>query len=173
MTDAARSIARALFRKARELGELEPVATDLLRLAGIASGPDVRRFLVHPRIPLEDKERILAPSASNELVRNLLSALVSAGATGLLAAVNEAFALLVRRETGFVETLARVAQPLSPAQEEEIRAAVKAATGLTPLLKVKVDPQLLGGVRLAVDGKVADNSLRSGLERLKERLQAI
>jgi F-type H+-transporting ATPase subunit delta len=72
-----------------------------------------------------------------------------------------------------VETVARVAQPLSPAQEAEIRAAVKAATGLTPVLKVQVDPQLLGGVRLAIDGHVADNSLRSGLERLKERLQAI
>jgi F-type H+-transporting ATPase subunit delta len=172
MTDAARNIARALFRKARELGALEPVASDLSRLAGIASGPDVRRFLGHPRIPLADKERILAPSVSNDLVRNLLSALVSAGATGLLVAVDEAFARLVRRETGFVETVARVAQPLSPAQEAEIRAAVKAATGLTPVLKVQVDPQLLGGVRLAIDGHVADNSLRSGLERLKERLQA-
>jgi F-type H+-transporting ATPase subunit delta len=173
MTDAARSIARALFRKARELGELEPVASDLSRLAGITSGPDVRRFLGHPRIPLADKERILAPSVTNDLVRGLLSALVSAGATGLLAAVNEAFGRLVRRETGFVETLARVAQPLSPAQEEDIRAAVKATTGLTPVLKVQVDPQLIGGVRLTIDGRVADNSLRSGLERLEERLEAI
>ena len=173
MTDAARSIARALFRKARELGALEPVASDLSRLAVITSGPDVRRFLGHPRVSKADKERILAPSVSNDLVRNLLSALVSSGATGLLAAVSEAFARLVRRETGFVETVARVAQPLSAAQEEEIRAAIKAATGLTPVLKVLVDPQLLGGVRLVIDGHVADNSLRSGLERLKERLQAI
>ena len=173
MTDAARSIARALFRKARELGELEPVASDLSRLASIASEPSVCRFLGHPRIPLADKERILAPSVSNALVSNLLSALLTARATGLLAAVNEAFAGLVRRETGFVETVARVAQPLSPSQEEDIRAAVKATTGLTPVLKVQVDPQLLGGVRLTIDGHVADNSLRSGLERLEERLQAI
>ena len=69
--------------------------------------------------------------------------------------------------------MARVAQPLSPEQDAEIRAAVKAATGLTPVLKVQVDPKLLGGVRLTIDGRVADNSLRSGLERLKERLQAI
>jgi len=172
MTDAARSIAHALFRKARELGELEPVTSDLSRLAGIESVPDVRRFLGHPCIPLADKERILAPSVTSDLVRNLLSALLSAGAADLLPEVNEALAQLVRRETGFVDTLARVAQPLSPAQEEEIRVAVKAATGLTPVLKVQVDPQLLGGVRLAIDGRVADNSLKSGLERLKERLQA-
>ena len=173
MTDAARSIARAMFRKAREIGELERVASDLSRLAGIASEPSVCRFLGHPRIPLADKERILAPSVSNGLVSNLLSALLTARATGLLTAVNEAFTLLVRREAGFVEAVARVAQPLSPEQDAEIRAAVKAATGLTPVLKVQVDPKLLGGVRLTIDGRVADNSLRSGLERLKERLQAI
>jgi F-type H+-transporting ATPase subunit delta len=173
MTDAARSVARALFRKARELGEMEPVASDLSRLARIAADPTVRRFLAHPRIPLTDKERVLSPSVSNDLVRRLLLAMLAARATGLLPEVNEGFGQLIRRETGFVETVARVAQPLSPAQEEEIRAAVKAATGLTPVLKLQVDPQLIGGVRLAIDGKVADNSLRSGLERLKERLQAI
>lgn len=173
MTDAARSIARSLFRRARELGELEPVTSDLAQLARIASSPDVRRFLAHPRIPLADKEKVLAQSVSNGLVRRLLDAMLVSHSTGLLPDVNEGFAQLVRREAGFVEAVARVPQPLSPAQEAELSAAVKASTGLTPVLRVRVDPQLIGGVRLVIDGQVADNSLESGLKRLKEKLQAL
>ncbi|HTW90130.1 MAG TPA: ATP synthase F1 subunit delta [bacterium] len=173
MTDAARSIALALFRETREHGEIEAVTSDLAQLARLASSHEVRRFLYHPRIPLEDKERILAPSVGNELVRRVLSILLYTRATGLIAAVNAAFVRLVRRERGFVETVARVAQPLTPAQEEEIRTAVAAATGLTPVMKVQVDPQLIGGVRLTIDGRVADNSLKSRLERLKESLEAL
>ena len=173
MTDAARSIALSLFREARATNQLEPVADDLARLAGIVSDPDVRRFLSYPRIPLAEKERVLSPAVTNDLMRRLLAALLSTRESELITALNESYSALVRRETGFVDAAARVAQPLTPAQDEAIRTAVKAATGLTAVLKVYVDPGLIGGVRLTIDGRVADNSLKSRLERLKESLQAI
>ncbi len=173
MTDASRSIALSLFREARQTGQLVAVAEDLARLALVASDPDVRRFLSHPCIPLADKERVLSPALTNDLMRRLLAALLSTRESELIVALNESYASLVRRETGFVDATARSAQPLTPAQEDAIRAAVKAVTGLTPVLKVNVDPGLIGGLRLTIDGRVADNSLKSGLERLKESLQAI
>ena len=57
MTDAARSIAHALFRKARELGELEPVTSDLSRLAGIESVRGVRGIAVDA-MPPPDPEAV-------------------------------------------------------------------------------------------------------------------
>jgi F-type H+-transporting ATPase subunit delta len=172
MIDAGRSIARSLLREVLAAGEMEQTVADLSLLARIASDPAVRRFLGHPLIRHEEKERVLSAAVSSAVAHRLVVALVQAQATGLLPAIAESFGRLVQRETGFVETVARVAQPLPPAQEEEIRAAVKAATGMTPVMKVQVDPQLIGGVRLVIDGRVADNSLKSELERLKESLQA-
>jgi F-type H+-transporting ATPase subunit delta len=173
MADAARSIARALLNEARAVGELESTSAELPRLARAASDPEIRRFLGHPRITPAEKERVVAAVVASGLVRRLFAALLSVRSTDLLPAIAESFARLVRRETGFVETVARVAQPLTPKQEDEIRAAVKAATGLTPVMKVQVDPRLIGGVRLTIDGRVADNSLKSELDRLKETLQAL
>jgi F-type H+-transporting ATPase subunit delta len=170
MTDAARSVARALFREARAAAELEPVEADLARLARLTADRDVQRFLDHPRIPLADKVRVLAPAVSNGLARRLLGALLAARETGLLPAIHRGYAGLLKRETGFVDTVARVARPLTPAEEAELRVAVRKATGLAALLKVQVDPTLIAGVRLAIDGRIVDNSFRTGLERLKEKL---
>jgi F-type H+-transporting ATPase subunit delta len=172
MTDVPRTIARVLLREARAAGEIEPAMDDLSLLVRISADPEVQRFLNHPRIPAADKESVLGRWIQNGLVRRLLNALLAARATGLLPAIHAGFSLHVRRESGFVEAIARVAQPVSPTQEDELRLAVQAATGMIPLMKVQVDPQLIGGVRLTIDGRVADNSLKTELERLKERLQA-
>jgi F-type H+-transporting ATPase subunit delta len=173
MIDAARSIARSLLNEARAAGELEQANSDLSRLARVVADAEVRRFLGHPRIPPAEKEQALAPVIESGLVRRLLAALLAVRSIDMLPDIAESLTRLVRRETGFVETVARVAQSLSPAQEDRIRAAVKSATGLTPVMKVQVDPRLIGGVRLTIDGRVADNSLKSELERLKETLQAL
>jgi F-type H+-transporting ATPase subunit delta len=172
MTDAAWQLARALLREALALGQAEEIEADLARLAQVLADPDVARFVRHPRIPLAEKERVLHPTAGTELARRLLDALLDSRETDLIQEIHDSYARLRKRHAGLVDVEVRTPQPLTPGQQERIRAAVRRFTGRTVELRPVVDPELIGGVRLRIDGRVVDDSLRARLNTLEERLLA-
>lgn len=173
MAEAAGRIARALLRKAVLLGRAEAVARDLELLSWVvASNPDVMRFINHPRIPLADKEKLLCPAAAEELTRRLLSTLIAGREATLLPEIHTSYALLLRRRTGLIDAAVTAAEPLTPEEETGLGAAVERITGRKAVLHVTIDPELIGGIRLTLDGRVFDGSLRTTLESIKERLLA-
>jgi F-type H+-transporting ATPase subunit delta len=173
MIPSAWLLARALVRVARATGQEDAVGDDLARLAGlIRATPDVLRLANHPRIPIADKQRLLSPAARTDIVRGVLGRLVRSRDLALLPDVNAQYRVLLARARGFASVEVRSAAPLSPGQEREVGAAVESFSGLRPALRAGVDPGLIGGVRVRIDGKVADLSLRQALDAIRERLLA-
>ena len=60
--------------------------------------------------------------------------------------------------------------PLTPSLQEVLRAKIASSLGKTVELKLSVDAELLGGLRLRIGDRVADASVRHQLERLRESL---
>lgn len=173
MPDPAPRIARALLRKAVILGRAQAVGSDLELLAGVlTTNPDILRFTNHPGIRLADKEKLLCPAAAEELTRRLVRALIAAREASLLPAIHESYSLLLKRRTGLIDAFVTAAEPLTPEEEAGLGAAVERVTGRRAALHVTLDPALLGGIRLAMGGRVYDGSLRATLESMKERLIA-
>ena len=71
---------------------------------------------------------------------------------------------------GILEGVVYSAAPLSEEEKKRIEDALAERLGdkveLTPIL----DPDLLGGVKVALDGKVYDGSLRHKLQEMKKHL---
>jgi F-type H+-transporting ATPase subunit delta len=59
------------------------------------------------------------------------------------------------------------AKPLSPQQAEAVNAALRGAVGRKVSMDLKVDPKLLGGLRVKVGSRLVDASLASKLQRLQ------
>ena len=61
--------------------------------------------------------------------------------------------------------------PLDESQVEGIRGALEKSTGKKVVLKVEVDPALIGGVVTKIGDKLFDGSVRTQLDRIEDILQ--
>ena len=69
-----------------------------------------------------------------------------------------------------VDVTVTTAGPLTPDHERRIAAAMEHFSGKTVQLNCKVDPGIIGGLVVQILGNFIDFSLRTRLERLKEKL---
>jgi F-type H+-transporting ATPase subunit delta len=175
-TDVGDRYGRALFDLAVETGELNAVEADLKSLKGILGGSaDLRALLTSPRFSAEDKARGLAAVAERAgfggITRRFLGLLAANRRTAALGSVITAFARLAAARRGAVSAQVTTAIPLTPAQTEGLLAALRTALGKDPQIETRVDPAILGGVKVRVGSRLYDASLKSKLDSLKFALK--
>ena len=71
---------------------------------------------------------------------------------------------LARESQNRVDVLVRLAAPADDAQLSEISQAVGAKLGVEPVVKVEIDPNLIGGLEIRVGDTVFDGSLRTAFK---------
>ena len=69
--------------------------------------------------------------------------------------------------------VAVTALPLNDAQMQALTKRLEQATGKTVRLKNRVDSTVLGGVRLEMEGKQLDGTIKGRLTELQGRLSAV
>ena len=134
---------------------------------------DLPAFLASPVIPLERKREVLRRSLGgkvSELALELLNCLLRRGRSTLLQAVADQYRCLLQSRNRQVQVLVEAAVPLDPGAAEELAAVLSRELHMTPILQVEVVPDLLGGLRLTVGGRVVDASLSGRLLRLRDSL---
>ncbi len=172
--DVGGRYAQALFELAEAQGALPAVESDLAGLkALVAESVDLRRLLISPAFSAEDKGKGLLAVAEKAGVApltlkflGLLSANLRASA---LPVVATAFAQLAAEKRGAVAAEVTTALPLSAAQKKGVAAALRQALGKDPEITTRVDPSILGGLRVRVGSRLFDASLKSKLEPPKSR----
>ena len=63
------------------------------------------------------------------------------------------------------------AVPLSAAQTKGVASALRTALGKDPEIETRVDPAILGGIKVKVGSRLYDASLKSKLDQLKFALK--
>lgn len=181
MRAAARGVARryaqALLDLAEERGTAHDVRESLAAARGLlAPGSELLAALDNPALPAERQRALLgavfpAPGGSaTELVARLLGLLVERRRVGLLPAVAAAYGELWNARHGVVAARAVSAAPLEPAERQALETTLRGLTGREVALQADVDPQLMGGVVLEMEGRVYDGSVRARLGALREHL---
>jgi len=174
MSRVANRYAKALFALARERGTLEETAAQLDRLGAIAADAGVAPVLRNPLLS-PSRRRALAETlgrdvSAAEMLSHFLGVLADHQRLGELPFIAEDYQRLLDNAVGRVRIAVRTAQPLEPAQLERISSTFAQLTGKRVVATVAVDPELLGGVVVAVEGKVYDGSVRTRLERIARGL---
>jgi len=175
-SDVAARYARALFDLAVETDGLNAVETDLKSLKSmIESSADLRGVLVSPRHTAEEKARSLTVigdrAGLGPTSQKFLGLLAANRRTAILRDVIVAFDRLVAARRGRVSALVTTAVALTTAQSDSLAAALRAALGKDPQIESRVDPAILGGVKVRVGSRLYDASLKSKLDSLKFALK--
>ncbi len=173
-TPAARRYAKALLDLARAQGMQETVGVELARVAEVLADPSLAKMLAVPNLPLKTRkdiaEQLGATLSLQPLMSNFLRVLAENGRLSIVTHIESAYQRLLERALGRVRAKVHAAAPLS---EEELNVLVDAFSRLTNLAvlpTIELDPELLGGVMVEIEGRVYDASLKTQLQRLGETL---
>ncbi|HZZ35374.1 MAG TPA: F0F1 ATP synthase subunit delta [Caulobacteraceae bacterium] len=175
-TDVGARYARALFDLAIETGELTAVEADLKTLRAMrAESAELRAVLASPAYPADAKGRVLAALAQtadlNATTRKFLGLLAANSRASALGAVITGFQALSAEHRGVVSADVVTAVPMTEAQVKGLAAALRASLGKDPEIQTRVDPAILGGVKVRVGSRLFDASLKSKLDSLKFALK--
>lgn len=114
-------------------------------------------------------ETVLGGRASQEVI-NLLKAMSYHNRTSVLRLLVKTVHRLYAESQGRYQVSVRVAQALGDELKEELRNSLQATLGIEPVLDIRVDPELLGGIVVQVGDTVYDGSVRTMLERTRQRM---
>lgn len=167
--------AEALYELGREEGRGPAILTDLARLKAALDGdPQALQRLLHPRVEVAEKEALLKERFLGDLdplVGNAIRLLLRNQRVEALPDFFRVYLETHEAREGIVRVVAESATALDADAQERLREKIAAATGATVVLEARTDPELLGGLRLVIDSKVIDGSLRRRLERIERGLR--
>ena len=175
-SEAGARYARALFDLAQETGVLEKVRSDLRSLrAMLAESADLRRLIASPAFSAEDKGKALVALAvetgMDMTTAKFLGLLTQNRRAGDLASVIGSFERLYAKHAGVVAAEVTTAVALTAAQLEGVRAALRQSLGKDPEIETRVDPSILGGLKVKVGSRLYDASLKTRLDQMKFALK--
>jgi F-type H+-transporting ATPase subunit delta len=174
---AARIYAKALFDIGLEEQAVGQIYDDLHAVhAAIGElDPELRAFFNMPQLRREDKRRILKLAFEDKVGRpvlGLLLLLVQMRREPLLDNVVEEFDHYRDQHEGRVQASVTTARKMDPDLAEALRAALEQRTRKTVVLNERVDPEVLGGIRVSLGDSVLDGTVRRGLQDMRRRLVA-
>lgn len=129
-------------------------------------------YLSLPTFSLYQKQEFLRsylPSLT-EYVERFLFLLLKKGRIALLPTIIEELLRLKREKEGISEAYVRSAVPLSPQEKDRLIKALENRFHKKIVLKEEVDPSLIGGLTVEVEGNLIDASLKGFLIRLRSNL---
>ena len=175
-TEVGDRYAQALFDLALETGRLDAVRADVVALkTAWTDSADLRRLAASPVISTEDQGKGLVAIATQAKFEpntvNFLGLLAQNGRAKDLAAVIAGFERLYAKHAGIVAAEVVSAQPLDAKQLAAIKAALNASLGKAPELTARVDPAILGVLKVKVGSKLFDASLKTKLDQMKFALK--
>lgn len=170
----ARRYARAIFAVADEQGALDQTAAELQLLGAIADDPQVAAALANPLLSASARRGLAGTIADTlklgQTTRNFVSLLADHRRLEQLAGIARAYTHILDQRRQRVRATVTSAVPLDDGQRQALIAAFERKLGRTVLAETAVDPQLLGGVVVDVEGTVYDGSVRTQLQSLANRI---
>ena len=166
----ARPYAEALFKTAG--ADLAGTATWLDELAAIASNVQLQQYAANPGVSSAQTFEVISAVAKNmsEAAQNFLRTVIDNGRISVLPEISRQFRLLKNTQGGSSDASVYSAFPLDGAALDVLSATLEKRFGRQLNLKVELEPELIGGVRVVVGDEVLDTSVKARLEQMKAAL---
>ena len=175
MTQAGSVYGEALYTLALEEGLTEKLLKELTVLQeSFRETPDFIRLLSSPNLSKQERCQILDDSFRGKIhayVLNFLKILTEKGYMKYFHDCFKTFEDLYNRDNGILPVTAITAVSMSEEQVQKLAAKLSRATNKQVSLQNKVDPSVLGGVRLDYDGKRLDDTVSHRMDAITKALK--
>jgi len=166
--------ATALFEMSEESGLLGEYLEQAQFLRGTLQDEDALRILMHPRITADEKHAFLTKAFGETIHQDLfgfMKLVVTKNREAyLLPALDKLVDMIRARQN---QTTAKVvsAVPLTDSQAAQLTATLAAKLGKQVDITVLVDPSVIAGMSIHVDGYFLDRTVKTMLKDLKETVR--
>lgn len=170
----AKRYAKALLALGRERGIEEALGEELERVAAAFGDPALTGLLtlstLGVKVRREITDRMVSLLPLSPLMADFLRLLAQKDRLRFLADIQDHYQHLLDQAIGRSRARVRSAVPLLQAELADVVSVFSRLTGTTVVPSVEVDPELLAGVVVEIEGRVYDGSLKTQLARMGEAL---
>ncbi len=175
MAGVANEYASALYALSEEEG-LEPVILGEARqlLPVFDDNPELLDILRSPAIPKDERVGLLDRIFGDRLHPYTLSCMqlmVKKGRGGLIPEVMKEYIKLWYRNSGIAVAEVTSAVPLDEKQKERLHFALEKKTGRDVETRFTVDPSVMGGVSVKIDGVLYEDTVKGRIEEMRRALK--
>lgn len=169
----ARPYADAAFELARGAGALGPWSDALDRLAAVAADPDMLACFSDPKLSADQINKLVLDVSGTLSAeqQNFVRVLVESERLQVLPEIRDLFVALKNEHEGVLEAEIASAFPLDDATLASLKADLEARFKSKLDVTVSIDPELIGGVRIAIGDEVIDASVRGKLANMAAALK--
>lgn len=175
MSQIAANYAQALYSLAQEEAQTKQILDEMAALdSAFGQEPGFLRMLSAPNISKEQRCAILDDSFRGKIapyLLNFLKLLTEKRYIRQFSDCCKAYRALYYEENGIMPVNVVSAVELTQSQREKLQKKLETLTGKTVELTNRVDPEVLGGIRLDYDGKRVDGTVKNRLDSVRELLK--
>jgi len=168
--------AQALFEFALERDAFGEFLDQAVFLRDALMDEDCLRMIKHPHIPASEKHELYRSLFSGHINNELLGFLflvTDKNREAYLLSALEALIALIERHQGKVTANVSFATELSDGQISEMKQALSGRLGKTVEIALKVDPSIIGGPYIFVDGYYLDWTVKTRLREMTSSMKEL
>ena len=174
MTEIGSVYGDALYELAKEEALTETIGEQLRLLqSSFRAEPDFIRLLSAPNLSKAERCQILDDSFRGKVepyLLNFLKILTEKGYMRYFSDCTDAFTERYNQDNGILSVTAITAVPLNDGQSVRLTEKLGRITGKKIALLNRVDPRVLGGIRLDYDGRRLDDTVSHRLDSIRDLL---
>ena len=170
----SRRYSKALFELARESGQEERIGDQLERFLSASTESRLGAVLSNPGFALDSRKKILLQVAKSiqlsSIIEHFLSLLLDRDRLAFVPAIIASYRHLLNQAKGRVDAKVTAAETLGSVVIENLRDSLSQLSGKEVILQQEANSELIGGLVVEFQGKIYDGSVRTQLEKMKQRI---
>ena len=169
-----KNLAAALLVVAKEIDAVDEVQRSIkLVIELLKKDAQFRAFMQSKRFTIEQKTEVIKfglQDVCNPLIQELLIIEIDQNPTVLMRKLSYFFDAMVKDELNIVPVEAHIADELSVDELAYLQKSLEESIGKDTELDLKIDPNLLGGIKLRIENTFLDASIKNKMDNLRREL---
>ena len=171
----SRRYAKALLEVVEGPGEIQKTEKELLDIAVLINGDQrLKNLLYNPSVDMVLKKNILGEIIKRAEITTatskFLNLLLEKNRLKFLLSIAQEFEGFSNEANNRIKATITTSCPISDDSRNRLKDKLEAMMNKEVLLEEKIEPSLIGGVRIQAEGYVIDGSIKAQLGYLKEEL---
>ena len=162
----------AIASEKNKIDEYEAQAKFILETYENSS--EMKIMLEHPQVTMAQKRTVLEETFRDKVSFDFLSffaLILRKGREKSFSSILDGFLDLCLENKNTLKARVISAMPLSEVQRASIREKLVSISRKDILIKLEVDPTLIGGIKIIVDGKLIDLSVKNDIKDIKNLMK--